>query len=232
MVSGVRLGVASGVRLGIVAALVAVLGFAGYIFASGWRPSPARYPLQGVDLGDHPGAVGWGSIRAAGADFAYLVATTGSTQRDPDFEANWAALPEAGLRRGAIHLYSLCDDGVAQADAFNATVPKTADALPPAVDIDLRDGCDPPAPGRAVTDNLRRFAARVEAHVGKPVVLRLSRPAERRYGLSAALVRPLWLQGSFIRPDYATRPWTLWRATSWRRIDGVEGPVNWDVVAS
>ena len=139
-------------------------------------------------------------------------------------------MPDAGLRRGAVHLYSLCDDGERQADAFNATVPRAADALPPAVDIDVSDECARPA-GPAVTEGVRRFAARVEAHLGKPVILRLSRAAERRYGLSTALARPLWLEGSFRNPTYATRPWRLWRASSWRRIDGVSGAVNWDVVA-
>ena len=217
-------------RLPLVVVGAAALAFAAHAGVGGWAPSRERYPLQGVDLGERPGAIEWPSVRAAGADFAYLVATAGATRRDPDFEANWAALPEAGLRRGAVHLYSLCEDGGAQGDAFNAVVPRVADALPPAVDIDLRDDCAPP-PGPAVTEGVRRFAARVEAHLGKPVILRLSRAAERRYALSGALVRPLWLDGAFLRPDYAARPWRLWRANRWRRIDGADHPLNWDVVA-
>ena len=217
------------VATGVAGVIVAVV-FA-WSAAGRWHPSEARYPMQGVDMGEHPGTVEWGSVRAAGADFAYLVATAGAGRRDPDFEANWQALPEAGLRRGAVHLYSLCTDGAAQADAFNATVPRAADALPAAIDIDLPDDCDAPPAGPAVGDSLRDFVARVEAHLGKPVILRVSRAAERRYGLSRALIRPLWLQGSFFNPGYASRPWRLWRATTWRRIDGMAGAVSWDVVA-
>ena len=218
-------------RLAVGAVLAVGLAIGCHAAAVHWRPSPATYPLQGIDLGEHPPAVEWGSVRAAGADFAYLVATSGARGRDPGFEANWQALPDAGLRRGAVHLYSLCEDGAAQADAFNAVVPRTADALPAAVDIDDRDGCDPPAPGPAATNALRTFVTRVETHTGKPVLLRLSRAVERRYGFSTALVRPLWLKGNFFRPGYAARPWRLWRASDMRRIDGVEGAVNWDVVA-
>ena len=207
------------------------LGIGGWSWATHWRPSPTTYRLQGVDLPADPQGVDWGSVRAAGADFAYLAATAGTRERARGFEANWQALPDAGLRRGAVHLYSLCEDGAAQADAFNATVPRTDDALPPAVDVDLRDGCKPPAPGPAVTDGLRRFVARVETHMGKPVIVRLSGAAERRYALSTALDRPLWLTGNLLRPGYAPRPWRLWRASDMRRIDGVDGPLNWDVVA-
>jgi lysozyme len=35
-----------------------------------------------------------------------------------------------------------------------------------------------------------------------------------------------------LKPDYTARPWRMWRASDFRRIDGIEGPVNWDVVAS
>ena len=218
-------------RLAACAFGVSGLVMATHIGLGRWHPSTTNYPLQGVDLGERPPAIEWGSVRASGADFAYLVATVGSRQRDPGFEANWAALPDAGLRRGAVHLYSLCQDGGSQADAFNATVPRTADALPPAVDIDLRDNCDPPDAGPAVTNGVRAFVARVESHAGKPVILRLSRAVERRYHLSTAVVRPLWLTGSFLRPGYADRPWRLWRANAQRRIDGVDGSLNWDVVA-
>jgi lysozyme len=223
--------VASVRTLALIAGGIGVLAVAGHHFAGTWRPSPERYPLQGVDLPERPGAIGWASVRAAGADFAYVVATAGTRTRDPDFEGHWAALPEAGLRRGAVHLYSLCEDGGRQADAFNAVVPRTADALPAAVDIADRDGCDAPEPGPAVTNGLRAFAKRVETHLGKPVILRLSRWAERRYGLSRALDRPLWVTGSFLTPGYAPRPWRLWRASDRRVIEGVEQRMNWDVVA-
>lgn len=92
------------------------IGIAGWSYATGWHPSTARYPLQGVDLGENPRPVEWSIVRARGADFAYLVATVGARHRDLAFEANWAALPEAGLRRGAVHLYSLCAPAKDQAD--------------------------------------------------------------------------------------------------------------------
>ena len=219
-------------RLALGTAALAALSFGALTLANRWTPSPQIYPLQGIDLGERPQPIEWGSVRASGADFAYLVATVGARTRDPAFESNWQSLPEAGLRRGAVHLYSLCEDGAAQGDAFNAVVPRVADALPPAVDLSFRDGCDAPAPGPAVTDQLRAFVRRVETHAGKPMILRLSRGVERRYALSTALVRPLWLTGNFLRPGYTDRPWRLWRASDRRRIEGLDRAVNWNVVAS
>lgn len=207
------------------------LALGGWHYATHWRPAPDRYPLQGVDLGRNPPPVEWGSVRAAGADFAYLVATDGAHVRDPAFEANWAALPEAGLRRGATHLYSLCETGKDQADAFNAFVPQSDDALPAAIDLSYRDDCTARPDRAALVRDLTLFVKMVETHMRKPVLLRVSRGLERDYTLTAAIDRPVWEMANALSPDYAARPWTMWRASDIRRIDEVEGPVNWDVVA-
>ena len=34
----------------------------------------------------------------------------------------------------------------------------------------------------------------------------------------------------FFPPGYATRPWVMWTASTWRRVPGIDGPVEWDVV--
>ena len=215
-------------RAAVVLAVAGVAGIGGWHWITRWHPAPALYPLQGVDLAEDARPLDWNSVRVAGADFAYLVATAGAHRRAPAFEANWQALPDAGLRRGAVHLFDPCDAGDAQADAFNAVVPQAVDALPAAVAVEIADGC---AARPDLTDQVRRFAATVETHSGKPVLLRVSRAAERAYHLSGALDRPLWVIGTLVRPGYATHPWRLWRATGLRHVEGVEGPLNWDVVA-
>ena len=207
------------------------VGICGWTAATGWHPDVKQYPLQGIDLAENPGPVEWGTVRARGADFAYLVATSGTDRRDPGFEANWAALPEAGLRRGAVHVYSLCQRADEQANAFNTFVPRTADALPTAVDIAFHDDCTA-RPNRAtLIADVAQFVTMVETHTAKPVLLRIGKSVESTYGLSAALPRPIWAMADIVTPDYAAQPWRMWRASSFRRIEGIKGPVNWDVVA-
>ena len=212
-------------------AALAAAGVGAWSWATAWHPSADRYLLQGIDLPENPGPVEWGSVRAAGADFAYLVATSGSDRRDPAFEANWAALPQAGLRRGAVHLYSLCQLATDQANAFNTFVPAASDALPAAVDVDYRADCTARPDKAVLAGELVRFVERVEAHTGKPMLLRISRAIERDYILTAAVRRPVWAIRNAFPPDYAARPWRMWRASDMRRVDGIEGPANWDVVA-
>ncbi len=212
--------------------LIGAIAIGGWHQATAWHPPTARYPVQGIDLDDRAGPLEWGFVRAAGARFAYLTATVGADRRVPAFEANWNALPAAGLRRGAVHLYSLCQPAVAQANAFNTTVPRSRDALPAAVDVTFRDDCAARPDARALVRDLRQFLTMVEAHTGHPVLLRVAAPVERRYALTAAIDRPVWAMADFVAPDYAARRWRLWRASDMRRIDGIEGPLNWDVSVS
>ena len=219
-------------KAALVLAGTGVLAIGGWSYATAWRPSLDRYPLQGIDLGESPPAqIEWGTVRASGADFAYLVATSGADRRDPAFEAHWAALPEAGLRRGAVHLYSLCQPGAAQANAFNTFVPRAADALPMAVEVAYRADCAARPTTPALTTQLRRFVAMVEAHTGKPVLLRVSRDMESDHAVSSAIARPAWVMANFARAGYTATPWRMWRASDVARVDGIEGAVSWNVVA-
>lgn len=216
------------VLLLLVAALALVVGWS---FARGWRPASTNFPFQGVDVDERHGQIDWWTVRAGGADFAYVRATFGSGGRDARFAANWGDVYTTGMRRGALHVYSLCNLAADQANNFNTTVPRVADALPAAVQIDFTEGCESRPEQHVVIDELRRFMTMVEQHTGKPVLMKLTRRFDAAYRVSAAIPRPVWAVQDFFPPDYAARPWRMWQANDMRRIDGVAGAVNWDVVA-
>ncbi|MDB5679450.1 GH25 family lysozyme [Sphingomonas bacterium] len=213
--------------LSVIAAL-----FAGalYLFALSWRPSTDIYDVQGIDVSAANGAIDWNAAKAAGASFGYIAATDGGT-RDERFEENWRAAAAADVRRGAVHVWSLCQPAADQANNFNTVVPKTDDSLPPALSMDFAAGCDARPMRDAVLGEIRRFVTMVEAHTDRPVILLASRAFEAQYRVTEAIDRPIWSAGNFLSPDYAERPWRMWRASDMRRIDGINGPVNWDVVA-
>lgn len=218
-------------RAAAVAIVIVLLAITAGAFALRWRPAATSYPYQGVDVAEDNGPIDWWTVRAAGADFAYVRATYGATGRDARFAVNWADVYVTGMRRGALHVYSLCNLAVDQANNFNTTVPRDRDALPAAVIVDFVPGCESrPAPN-VVVDELRRFMTMVEEHTRKPVLMKLSRRFDAAYGISTAIPRPVWAVQNFFPPDYAARPWRMWQANDMRRVDGISGAVNWDVVA-
>lgn len=208
----------------------ACLALAGWRLAEGWTPDRARYPYQGLDVRGGEGPFEWRQLKAGGAAFVYHLATDG-VRRDPAFEENWAALAAAGLGRGAIHRFSLCARAAAQARAFLALVPKTPDALPPALALEFAPDCPARPPRARLLAELKALIAAMEAQAGQPVLLRIAPDFERTYAASSALARPLWLSRNWFSPAYAARPWRMWQASDFHRIEGAPAPVHWDVIA-
>lgn len=212
-------------------ALVAMLALALWLYARAWAPSRDQYPVQGVTISAADGAVDWGTLAAQGADFAYIRAAVGADRRDPAFAANWRGARAAGMRYGATIDFSPCRLASDQATRFITTVPRDNAALPPVIRLAFTPECGA-RPGRdLLLSELNTLVNLIEAHAGKPVLLNVTEDFDAAYDIGGGINRTLWLDGNFFPPDYASRPWVMWTASDMRHIDGIDGPVRWDVVA-
>lgn len=218
-------------RFAIALGFLAILAGIAWFLWTRWTPSQDRYPVQGISVSERQGEIEWRTVRAHGADFAYIRATTGVDHRDPRFAANWAGARDAGLRYGAELAFDLCKRASDQATSFITTVPRDNAALPPAIRLDFTEGCDARPSRDTVVSELNTLLNLVEAYSGKPALLRVSEPFDAAYELGSGINRTLWLEGNLFPPDYATRPWVMWTASDGHRMPGVSGPVNWNVVA-
>lgn len=214
--------------LGAVAlALLAALLWWGKV---SWRPAEDAYPDQGLVVAGVDGPVNWALVRGDGADFVYLLASWGSNGRSTRFHADWSDAAKAGLRRGAVHRYSLCQLARDQATNFIAMVPRDADELPPTIELDLTEDCTARPARATVLQEVASFVRAVESHLGKLIVVRVSRAFDAEYQVSRAMDRSLWLSSFFFLPAYGERPWVMWEANQARYVDGVEQAVPWVVV--
>ena len=214
------------------AAIVLILLGAGLTlwWAARWTPDRALYPTQGVTIDAANGEVRWGSVKAAGADFAYVMATAGSKDRDPAFARNMAGAREAGVQAGAVHRYSLCQLATDQAANFIRHVPRRADALPAAVWLDFDDRC-PDRPTRALLlSELATFLAQIEAHTGKRSLIAPGPAFEAEYQVTGGIARTIWLRRDFFEPDYGAHSWAMWQANNYIRLSGADGTVGWNVL--
>jgi lysozyme len=221
-------------KLGCGIVIAPLLAVAGYVVlsAKSWHPSEARYPTQGIDVSHHQGAIEWPLLREQGVDFAYIKATEGGDFVDPMFARNWREAKAANVRRGAYHFFTLCRSGAAQAANFIAAVPIEVDALPPAVDLEFMGNCSNRQRASSVQADLAIFLLLVESHYDRRAVLYLTEEFDRAHDVSAQFGRPLWLRSLVFEPDFGARPWTIWQASNFRRLDGIEGRVDWNVMRS
>lgn len=199
-------------------------------WAARWAPARDQYPWQGATIDARNGEVHWGSVKAAGADFAYLLATDGAERSDPMFARNMREARLADVQTGAIHRYDLCSLATDQAANFIRHVPRRADTLPAAVWLDYDDRC-PDRPTRALLlSELATFLAQIEAHMGKPSMIAPSPAFDADYQVTKGIARTAWLRRDFFAPDYGAHPWAMWQANDYMRISGADGTIGWNVV--
>jgi len=216
-------------RAGIGLLAVVILALAAWLWAIHWHPSDSVYPRQGIDVSRHQGLIDWPTVAGQSVDFAYIKASEGGDQRDWRFAENWRGAGEAGIARGAYHYFTLCTPGDAQAANFIAAVPGDPKMLPPAVDLEFGGNCAArPTPETLITE-LMVFIRRVEEHYRQPVTLYLTREFDAGYQVSAKVPRKLWLRSLVWEPGWGARPWSMWQASSFRRVPGIAGRVDWNV---
>jgi len=119
----------------LIGGLVAVGGLSLGLGRGWWRmnhPSPARYPVWGVDVSHHQGEIDWAAVaKVQQIGFAYVKATEGGDWIDPRFTANWQAARRAGLRVGGYHFFTFCRPALEQARHFLDVLPKEPTRCPP-----------------------------------------------------------------------------------------------------
>ena len=217
--------------LGALGLAALIAGGAGWWHLQHWQPDRKIFAMQGVEIGAEDGEVDWKAIKAIGADFAYLDASASAFARDPQFARNLEEARAARLRVGAVHRYDPCQPAERQAANFVTMVPRDAVLLPPAVELDrTADDCPVKTGDAKVESELTTFLNEVEAHTARPALLKVSARFEKRYAISAAVDRNLWLMRDRFEPDYAGRPWTLWTANRRLATEAGSEPLRWVVV--
>ncbi|NTZ43118.1 lysozyme [Altererythrobacter sp. SALINAS58] len=195
-----------------------------------WTPDPAAYPDQGVEIGSEDGAINFRTLRALGAGFAYLDASSGAAGQDPSFVRNLADARDAGLMAGAVHRYDPCVMADAQTANFVTMTPREDTLLPPVIHLaETAENCPERVSEAAVESELTTLINQIETHTGKPVLLKVDEAFEDEYGLAARFERNLWLTRTRLQPEYAGRPWLLWTANEYFRSPAADAPLRWVV---
>jgi lysozyme len=229
---------------GIMRRVTVTVVTAALVFGAGWavltwalpryRPVLHDGERLGIDVSAHQGAIDWTAVATDDITAAYIKATEGATFVDDRFADNWTRAREVGVEVGAYHFFTLCAKGGEQAanllDQLDA-VDAGPDALPPVVDLELSGNCSArPAPD-IVAAQLNEFVTAVEGKTGQRVRLYALESWTHLYPVPEGLAdRERWSRRLFLRP--AAEGWTWWQASNRAQVDGIDGPVDLNVVAT
>ncbi len=213
-------------------ALLAIGGATALLFEAGYLrfnyPERGRFPVQGIDVSHHQGAIDWAAVKGSGVDFAYIKATEGGDFTDESFFDNWQGARKQNIPRGAYHFFTLCRSGADQAAHFISVVPLDKDALPPAVDLEYTGNCTDPGKQQNFAAELKTFYRKLKARYGTQPLIYTTYEFSEQHDLSPYTGR-LWIRDIYATPDLSRYDWTFWQYTNRLRVPGIAAAVDGNV---
>jgi lysozyme len=195
--------------------------------------------LSGIDVSHYQGTINWQAVAAAGTVFAYAKATEGLGSPDTYFAANWAAMQDAGLARGAYHFFHPAGSAQAQAARFLSVLTDLrAGDLPPMLDLEEAKtrGQDEwaaiPVEERVLL--VLTWLQQVEQALGvRPVVYTRRGWVQQTLRDAGDLVNyPLWIAHytDAVQPSIPNGwpRWTFWQYSESNSLNGINGNVDLD----
>jgi lysozyme len=211
----------------VLAVCFAAVGAGAYIYFLSFSPDRSRYPVRGIDVSNHQGAIDWQRVAADDVAFAIIKATEGGDFVDKSFARNLKGAQAAGLAVGAYHFFTFCRPGADQAANFLTTVPSDRPLLPPVIDIEFVGNCDQRPSVDEVRAQVKAFLDPVEAAFGRAAIVYLIGEAAGAYGI-AVPERQRWVRSLANHPGH--EDWIYWQYHDKGRIAGIEGDVDLNVL--
>jgi lysozyme len=214
------------------AAILAALGLAALYLSGRWsfnHPDRRRYPVRGVDVSHHQGAIDWAAVSKDDVAFAYVKASEGGDFRDDRFQEHWRGASGAGVAVGAYHFFTFCRDGATQAANFLGALSRVeGPMLPPAIDLEFRGNCKTRPSEPELKRELGDFAARLQSKLGVAPLYYATPEFLRVYPGAMPEGAALWAR-SILRPPNRKRSWVFWQYADRERVAGIKSPVDVNV---
>lgn len=200
---------------------------------------PPPVVASGIDVSHLQGQIDWLRVAQAGISFTFAKATEGASFVDPLFSTNWNGMRDAGIVRGAYHLFHPATPVAAQVDNFVRTVGAlAANDLPPVLDLEevttaAGDEWQQIPPGQRVPLAMNWLQS-VEDRLGRrPIIYtRLGFVSSELPGAGPLAQYPLWIAHYTTQPSPAIPSiwpkWTFWQYSQSGRVSGVTGLVDLD----
>lgn len=183
------------------------------------------FPVTGIDVSAHNGAIDFKAVRNSGIDFVIIKATEGGTFKDRSFHRNYRQARRAGLMTGAYHFFRFDTPGELQAiNLLNSMRGKSFD-LPAVIDVEEWTNPDNQLP-QSVVRRLRDMTDYLHER-GVEVMVYSNREGYDKFLSEEFSDCELWICS--LRHDHPEHNWRFWQYTHRGRIDGIDGAVDMNV---
>lgn len=184
-----------------------------------------KYPVRGIDVSRHNGAIDFFKVAKSGIDFVFIKASEGANHRDSLYSRNSQNARRAGLKTGAYHFFRFDKEGVEQAVNFLTAVGPHHTDLGLVIDVEQAGN-----PKRISPDLVKkRLVSMVEYMnmLGHRVMIYTNIDGYYDYIADSLPGYPLWICRFQENPINAE--WTFWQFDHHGKVDGIEGDVDLNV---
>lgn len=188
--------------------------------------SPGFANVRGLDVSHYQGTIAWDQVAEAGMAFAFIKATEGTANVDPQFQTNWDGAGAAGLLRGAYHFYEPGSDPHQQALSFLSVVHPGPGDLPPVLDVEM------PGEASEILAGIQVWLTAVEQAIGQAPILYTNPSFWTGLGFSGFGRFPLWIAEYGVASPKVPEgwsTWTFWQDSETGSVPGIESSVDLDL---
>jgi lysozyme len=192
---------------------------------------PESYAIHGIDVSRYQQMIAWDAVKEMRVKnisirFAFIKATEGIGNVDPQFRRNWKKSKDAGLIRGAYHFFIASKDGKLQAENFIDEVKLEPGDLPPVLDVEQLNGISATALKKEVTE----WLTTIENYYGVTPIIYTNVDFYKQYLGSGFDKYPLWAAHyhEYNQPRIS-RSWSFWQHSDEGRVNGILPKVDFNV---
>lgn len=192
---------------------------------------PDEYSIHGIDVSRYQHIIAWEEVRAMKVNniqmgFAFIKATEGIGNTDPQFSRNWKKAKSNNIIRGAYHFFIASKDGKMQAENFIKKVKLEAGDLPPVLDVEQRNGTSPPQ----IRKEVKKWLETVEYYYkAKPIIYTNIDFYKQCLG-SEFDEYPLWVAHYYEdQQPRIKRDWIFWQHNDQGNVNGIISKVDFNV---
>jgi lysozyme len=192
---------------------------------------PESYSIHGIDVSKYQELIAWEEVQAMKVKkiqlgFAFIKATEGIGNTDPNFNRNWKKSKSNGIIRGAYHFFIASKDGRMQAENFIDKVKLEPGDLPPVLDTEQLNGTN----ADQLKKELKKWLEITENYYQvKPIIYTNVDFYNRNLG-SEFDEYPLWI-AHYYQPGQPriSRGWIFWQHSQEGRVNGIVSKVDFNV---
>ena len=192
---------------------------------------PDEYSIHGIDVSKYQNIIAWEEVRAMKVNniqmgFAFIKATEGIGNTDPQFIRNWKKAKSNNIIRGAYHFFIASKDGKMQAENFIKKVKLEAGDLPPVLDVEQRNGTSP----AQLRKEVKKWLETAEYYYKAKPIIYTNIDFYKNYLGSEFDEYPLWVAHYYeAQQPRIKRNWVFWQHNDRGNVNGIISKVDFNV---